>query len=154
MIRRPPRSTLFPYTTLFRSLLHGIDVEDAILGRPHDRNLAVVQVHHRAGVRQHSGRIRCDEVLSRPDGDQRSEEHTSELQSQSNLVCRLLLEKKNTDRPASRLFHSKRFIPAFVYFTLVFLAYPISPASFAFITDFLVDQLYLDSMRTDPCTRH
>src|SRR5713226_10414323 len=65
MIRRPPRSTLFPYTTLFRSLCH----------RRPGRHRAV------AGVRAPAGR-------------QRSEEHTSELQSPVHLVCRLLLEKK------------------------------------------------------------
>src|SRR2546427_11487381 len=71
MIRRPPRSTLFPYTTLFRSIL----AQPAVGGadqREIDRNgRATAQRHHL-----------------------RSEEHTSELQSQSNLVCRLLLEKK------------------------------------------------------------
>src|SRR5256885_10929457 len=71
MIRRPPRSTLFPYTTLFRS--------------PH-------QQHHRYA------RCACHQSAqpaARPD---RSEEHTSELQSPCNLVCRLLLEKKNSVR--------------------------------------------------------
>src|SRR5258708_18938037 len=70
MIRRPPRSTLFPYTTLFRSLLHtpAGPVESAALGK-----------------------------LMDPDKlPYRSEEHTSELQSPDHLVCRLLLEKKNT----------------------------------------------------------
>src|SRR2546430_11952078 len=69
MIRRPPRSTLFPYTTLFRSDLrdHGIE---------NQRQRGGQEQPERAGRRQ------------------RSEEHTSELQSQSNLVCRLLLEKK------------------------------------------------------------
>src|SRR2546427_3003175 len=78
MIRRPPRSTLFPYTTLFRSRLAAAcpDLES----RPDQRLLQ----HERAHVR-------------RP-GALRSEEHTSELQSQSNLVCRLLLEKKKTKR--------------------------------------------------------
>src|SRR5688572_32097252 len=71
MIRRPPRSTLFPYTTLFRSA--------AALRRPRGR-----PAHHRPRSR----RRRADGL------DLRSEEHTSELQSQSNLVCRLLLEKK------------------------------------------------------------
>src|SRR2546430_7889626 len=71
MIRRPPRSTLFPYTTLFRS-----DVAD-----------------HPPRLRQHDGRGLLVEHGDDPRGD-RSEEHTSELQSQSNLVCRLLLEKK------------------------------------------------------------
>src|SRR2546430_14271944 len=72
MIRRPPRSTLFPYTTLFRSR------------RPHH------QCAHRARLRP------AVPPAARPDHEQRerSEEHTSELQSQSNLVCRLLLEKK------------------------------------------------------------
>src|SRR2546427_7245747 len=69
MIRRPPRSTLFPYTTLFRSR----DPADYKDGR------------YQAG---------CDPTA----GDARSEEHTSELQSQSNLVCRLLLEKKKRRR--------------------------------------------------------
>src|SRR2546430_11658095 len=72
MIRRPPRSTLFPYTTLFRS---------GDSARPG-------QVRAAAGGR----RLRAGGL----GGDQRSEEHTSELQSQSNLVCRLLLEKKRT----------------------------------------------------------
>src|SRR5688572_32214842 len=70
MIRRPPRSTLFPYTTLFRSLV------DADAGGEEARHEVVPAA---AGGRR---------------GDHRSEEHTSELQSQSNLVCRLLLEKK------------------------------------------------------------
>src|SRR2546430_9985576 len=73
MIRRPPRSTLFPYTTLFRSL--GF--------------LAAI----RKAVGQHS----LAHVGGK--GAQRSEEHTSELQSQSNLVCRLLLEKKKKNTP-------------------------------------------------------
>src|SRR5258707_4559575 len=74
MIRRPPRSTLFPYTTLFRS-------QDA-LGR---RGLARVDVRHDPDV----ARVLEFEYPSR------SEEHTSELQSRQYLVCRLLLEKKN-----------------------------------------------------------
>src|SRR2546430_11363442 len=70
MIRRPPRSTLFPYTTLFRSNT-----------RPRATVVnGIVPSYHSLGL---------------PDG-KRSEEHTSELQSQSNLVCRLLLEKKKT----------------------------------------------------------
>src|SRR2546430_10211631 len=68
MIRRPPRSTLFPYTTLFRS--------SSRWSRPHQSSP------------RYSKRVRI----------WRSEEHTSELQSQSNLVCRLLLEKKKKDR--------------------------------------------------------
>src|SRR2546427_6044824 len=83
MIRRPPRSTLFPYTTLFRS------PPWADLTRVRRRApLRLQPLKH--GSRRAScpgpGRKRC--------GRERSEEHTSELQSQSNLVCRLLLEKK------------------------------------------------------------
>src|SRR2546430_12088138 len=81
MIRRPPRSTLFPYTTLFRSANKDV-LEDGI--GPH-----VLPMAHR-GVPHASPAF-----LARPGrGIRRSEEHTSELQSQSNLVCRLLLEKK------------------------------------------------------------
>src|SRR2546430_8648571 len=83
MIRRPPRSTLFPYTTLFRSLYEGWG-SGGLPQTPgsHDRELGSAP----SGV----PRCRCPD-----DGTSvRSEEHTSELQSQSNLVCRLLLEKK------------------------------------------------------------
>src|SRR2546427_1049879 len=99
MIRRPPRSTLFPYTTLFRS-----------------RFLPAV---HRGGGGEHAGRFPgqgaidpfsaqpIQEVLHRcshvAEAGGRSEEHTSELQSQSNLVCRLLLEKKKTNKRTRRL---------------------------------------------------
>src|SRR2546426_7659845 len=80
MIRRPPRSTLFPYTTLFRSGRW----------RPARQRAAVDVVGH-------AGRCRRDFALRgrRRSGKRRSEEHTSELQSPCNLVCRLLLEKKN-----------------------------------------------------------
>src|SRR2546430_12115722 len=84
MIRRPPRSTLFPYTTLFRSALARGAYEAPPAVRP-DRHLSGPP---RTRVGLHRGGVR----LYRP--DLRSEEHTSELQSQSNLVCRLLLEKK------------------------------------------------------------
>src|SRR5688572_31349602 len=94
MIRRPPRSTLFPYTTLFRSLLGPhLGVPEAVVPEHvRQRNVA----HHRAADVGPLVRHRRDEqpaVAPAHDG-QRSEEHTSELQSQSNLVCRLLLEKK------------------------------------------------------------
>src|SRR2546430_11850186 len=88
MIRRPPRSTLFPYTTLFRShpRRHGPDAAACV-----------------TSLKARMGRIPGVEVtddgdLLRVRRDQRSEEHTSELQSQSNLVCRLLLEKKKDIR--------------------------------------------------------
>src|SRR2546422_4942044 len=80
MIRRPPRSTLFPYTTLFRSptsgtvLLDGVDVRDYRLADLRDQFALVLQ-------------------------EPRSEEHTSELQSRLHLVCRLLLEKKKKPSP-------------------------------------------------------
>src|SRR3989454_3477299 len=91
MIRRPPRSTLFPYTTLFRSPCHVVVPAD------------VLRVHHVVGAAVRlagdHGELR-DRGLAvgvqqlRPVLDDRSEEHTSELQSPCNLVCRLLLEKK------------------------------------------------------------
>src|SRR2546430_12451433 len=85
MIRRPPRSTLFPYTTLFRSHSRA---NDAQLGtRIVDRSPGRQATEDR-DPRARSG-LECRAVYA-----QRSEEHTSELQSQSNLVCRLLLEKK------------------------------------------------------------
>src|SRR5438034_8025522 len=88
MIRRPPRSTLFPYTTLFRSDAAVLRVDEA-LDEPGE--LGAVDELHRAVVAQ-------QEVLGHlADGGRfgtRSEEHTSELQSHSDLVCRLLLEKK------------------------------------------------------------
>src|SRR5260370_23481235 len=74
MIRRPPRSTLFPYTTLFRSRSRRIGLDARIQGIPGD-----------------------------PPDYLRSEEHTSELQSHLNLVCRLLLEKKNLQKERSAL---------------------------------------------------
>src|SRR2546430_11522723 len=79
MIRRPPRSTLFPYTTLFRS--RSDSGTSAVSSR-------VVELKPRLGS------LRCSGICP-----PRSEEHTSELQSQSNLVCRLLLEKKKTNLP-------------------------------------------------------
>src|SRR2546427_6569806 len=84
MIRRPPRSTLFPYTTLFRSL--GLVIEPGRRGED-----------DRAGLRGEREVAEMHERQRRLPGD-RSEEHTSELQSQSNLVCRLLLEKKKYKR--------------------------------------------------------
>src|SRR2546427_6872969 len=87
MIRRPPRSTLFPYTTLFRSeaapALHRVDrVRDEVDDDPIERLRVRLEGRH------------VPRVLADHDDLSRSKEHTSELQSQSNLVCRLLLEKK------------------------------------------------------------
>src|SRR2546427_3276838 len=107
MIRRPPRSTLFPYTTLFRSHRHrpahqAVDPWCLPTGRL-DADHGLLQ--HRAGpqhgrgllVPGRSGRLAALAVRGQR---RRSEEHTSELQSQSNLVCRLLLEKKKKKRRA------------------------------------------------------
>src|SRR3712207_8451241 len=90
MIRRPPRSTLFPYTTLFRSSRRGRGTSEA----------------DATGGAARAPQTRCVGTLYRPDRARRrgpslrrrrrSEEHTSELQSRQYLVCRLLLEKKNT----------------------------------------------------------
>src|SRR2546430_6668415 len=99
MIRRPPRSTLFPYTTLFRSHPEPAERRD---GRP-DRPEQAVRVRRAAGALARASaavaRLRRSPHLDPARGQSRfrlprSEEHTSELQSQSNLVCRLLLEKK------------------------------------------------------------
>src|SRR2546428_7466104 len=90
MIRRPPRSTLFPYTTLFRS---GRDINDltiVILDRP--RHEKLIKEVRDAGARIHL--IEDGDVIAAL--SVRSEEHTSELQSRSDLVCRLLLEKKKS----------------------------------------------------------
>src|SRR2546430_12653079 len=92
MIRRPPRSTLFPYTTLFRSPDHEFArLEARQLGRAARRAERVVGFGHDRRAAQ--GRD-VGHLVGRAHRA-RSEEHTSELQSQSNLVCRLLLEKKN-----------------------------------------------------------
>src|SRR2546430_13324107 len=98
MIRRPPRSTLFPYTTLFRS-------KHCVPHRP--RELSRVRVLA-------TGMVRRD--------DDRSEEHTSELQSQSNLVCRLLLEKK-------KLPHRNHVSPAFATCTITHPQHAYAPVA-------------------------
>src|SRR2546430_13704398 len=90
MIRRPPRSTLFPYTTLFRSNSSQFDVH-SYLSKLLDRD-----GWNLARALEHCERLLIESALRLSHGNQsRSEEHTSELQSQSNLVCRLLLEKQN-----------------------------------------------------------
>src|SRR3712207_6898042 len=95
MIRRPPRSTLFPYTTLFRSEL-GRQFVNASFQLPRLGGMPVEA--HRRGQLLQLGERRVELDFARPDLQQegyRSEEHTSELQSRQYLVCRLLLEKKN-----------------------------------------------------------
>src|SRR2546426_3655034 len=97
MIRRPPRSTLFPYTTLFRSRERrgGAQASEGGGRRPNERER---NVHERPGAA----------------GSARSEEHTSELQSPCNLVCRLLLEKKKTRKTQKlvRYYHAAREKPS------------------------------------------
>src|SRR3712207_8650685 len=101
MIRRPPRSTLFPYTTLFRSQ------DRVVVGQDHGDHggcpsssrsgtVSVTDVPVPGALRT----VRC------PPASCRSEEHTSELQSRQYLVCRLLLEKKNTKNERSKFAHS------------------------------------------------
>src|SRR2546430_4278901 len=95
MIRRPPRSPLFPYTPLFRS-----DRTETVGDRRRVRDRSVGEVPQRK-TKQAACRAGGREVAHVPHDaatSQRSEEHTSELQSQSNLVCRLLLEKKKQSK--------------------------------------------------------
>src|SRR5256885_11473024 len=90
MIRRPPRSTLFPYTTLFRSAAEDLKNGSARARRQRCRRNG----HHRWRSRPSHGKTNW--IARARQKSRRSEEHTSELQSPCNLVCRLLLEKKNT----------------------------------------------------------
>src|SRR3712207_8554986 len=102
MIRRPPRSTLFPYTTLFRSwlavmsvggpYLFRVDGDPAASGKLEPKRVTFVQAKMEAAA------LTLDGVLATTE-DRRSEEHTSELQSRQYLVCRLLLEKKKNYNP-------------------------------------------------------
>src|SRR3712207_8627281 len=98
MIRRPPRSTLFPYTTLFRS---GVAI--IAFPRPGAQEARVLRTGEligqieRARLGKFSAREICEHAIGRFEG-RRSEEHTSELQSRQYLVCRLLLEKKKQDQ--------------------------------------------------------
>src|SRR5690349_24008046 len=93
MIRRPPRSTLFPYTTLFRSTADHAAVAAFVLPRQGRDGLRARVAHRRLVVRGRA-RARSPHV--------RSEEHTSELQSRRDLVCRLLLEKKKKKNQNTR----------------------------------------------------
>src|SRR5437016_9864022 len=96
MLRPPPRSTLFPYTTLFRSL---------VVVSPDGKTLYVSneEIAHVSAIDVATGQLKFstpvgvepEGIALSPDGAKRSEEHTSELQSLTNLVCRLLLEQKN-----------------------------------------------------------
>src|SRR2546422_4104173 len=95
MIRRPPRSTLFPYTTLFRSW-----AVNQLARRHHDEVRALLDAGDRLRAAQ--------QAALRGEAEERSEEHTSELQSRLHLVCRLLLEKKKKTRDRSRLCDRQR----------------------------------------------
>ena len=121
MIRRPPRSTLFPYTTLFRSRLPDRVGRDRARGRPGCLRPLRGRSHGRGQPRHHR-RLRVDRVRAarKPAADRadephrnepqraRSEEHTSELQSPCNLVCRLLLEKKKKEKKKKKKITKKK----------------------------------------------
>src|SRR2546422_3073212 len=92
MIRRPPRSTLFPYTTLFRSLVEPSRQKRAIGSGDHGPPGGPTPTGSGSGGPLRAASARHCRISRRP----RSEEHTSELQSRLHLVCRLLLEKKKT----------------------------------------------------------
>src|SRR3712207_8949007 len=100
MIRRPPRSTLFPYTTLFRS--NGMSRKDKLR-----RNKKLIDDHFAFSAKKLVQKAAMDprtrwnvvQTVDTIDTGSRSEEHTSELQSRQYLVCRLLLEKKNNSHP-------------------------------------------------------
>src|SRR5258708_10654828 len=94
MIRRPPRSTLFPYTTLFRSRPGDERSDDAGMARADLRG-------KRSGGKNPAGG--ADVSVAHPEDVGRSEEHTSELQSPDHLVCRLLLEKKKKNMLQSNM---------------------------------------------------
>src|SRR5438034_3652345 len=96
MIRRPPRSTLFPYTTLFRSA--------SPLSRS-TRSEEAVAKHKKYLWPSVTNYFQQPLVADRGEMQHRSEEHTSELQSHSDLVCRLLLEKKKAKKPGSKTNH-------------------------------------------------
>src|SRR3712207_7363838 len=100
MIRRPPRSTLFPYTTLFRSLGRRPQTAD---GRPQTADRSTSNIGESDVEAQHAALVRTSAV--------RSEEHTSELQSRQYLVCRLLLEKKKTGMTPFRPRYITTFSP-------------------------------------------
>src|SRR5256884_5568762 len=102
MIRRPPRSTLFPYTTLFRSVVGVLRVDHAPVEVDEQHRLGA-EVGHADGVGGDGGGREEEREGAEERGGDRSEEHTSELQSRLHLVCRLLLEKKKTHYIATQL---------------------------------------------------
>src|SRR3712207_8908542 len=94
MIRRPPRSTLFPYTTLFRSTAFLMVIAAKILGADWKNSLNILRRDHDKTSSPNAGYP----MATMAGALRRSEEHTSELQSRQYLVCRLLLEKKNNHK--------------------------------------------------------
>src|SRR3712207_8109070 len=102
MLRRPPRSTLFPYTTLFRSQLSKRSAKLCKKPPPPLPNLLRVRAIHDLRRKLLNSLVHCSPPVRWP--SKRSEEHTSELQSRQYLVCRLLLEKKKTK-------HTPAFLP-------------------------------------------
>src|SRR3712207_7514049 len=92
MIRRPPRSTLFPYTTLFRSIVHHRGRQPQVLHHRQKEAAALGHAFHQPDVKLR--RLLAEDRQHQAGQSGRSEEHTSELQSRQYLVCRLLLEKK------------------------------------------------------------
>src|SRR3712207_7176054 len=102
MIRRPPRSTLFPYTTLFRSVSTFTSLPDALRQLADSGNQLACVIDEYGGF---AGVITLEDLA-----EERSEEHTSELQSRQYLVCRLLLEKKKKPQQAPHLILHRSYI--------------------------------------------
>src|SRR5256885_9200017 len=94
MIRRPPRSTLFPYTTLFRSLQGRWKADHPLRVNAQLADGSVLPIEMTLALGEHEGEPCVSLMVPSRSREERSEEHTSELQSPCNLVCRLLLEKK------------------------------------------------------------
>src|SRR2546422_7435708 len=101
MIRRPPRSTLFPYTTLFRSLLGGVQRLAERAGPSRAREIIYTAEQYDAATFERWNIVNRVVPDDTSESQTRSEEHTSELQSRLHLVCRLLLEKKKHNRTRS-----------------------------------------------------
>src|SRR3712207_6872244 len=121
MIRRPPRSTLFPYTTLFRSDAYRAGTRDGFEQAIRLRHLALPLLR-RAGDRGREAGALVEigflhRGLGRPDSALRSEEHTSELQSRQYLVCRLLLEKKQQTHCVTQLVRTSSLLLLRVFST-------------------------------------
>src|SRR3712207_7242318 len=145
MIRRPPRSTLFPYTTLFRSWW--ADLPDPIGAEPGLRRPVVI-VQGDAFNRSRIATVVCVPLTSNlrwadAPGNVRSEEHTSELQSRQYLVCRLLLEKKKIREQLVRIpFHRNYHCQSINYYPQPYYPYRQRSRSIAFIIRSIFSMLY------------